>query len=89
MLLPRAPAQYDQTNEQQLRGALEQADNLNLKKNTSLDGPLELKSYTKTTLPSAARAGCLIFVTNDTGGSTPAFSDGTNWRRTADRNIIS
>lgn len=53
-------------------------------------GPTGLKSYVKTSLPAAATyTGAMIFVTNDIGGSTPAFSDGTNWRRTADRNIIS
>lgn len=88
-LFPRASAEYDQTNEQQFRGACERDAATNLKKNEPLDGPLELKSYVKTALPSAARAGCLIYVTNDTGGATPAFSDGTNWRRTADRNVIS
>lgn len=53
-------------------------------------GPTGLKSYLKTALPSAALyANAMIFVSNDVGGSTPAFSDGTNWRRVADRAIIS
>jgi len=53
-------------------------------------GPVVLKTYTKTTLPSAATyINGMIIVSNDVGGLTPAFSDGTNWRRTADRNIIS
>lgn len=30
-----------------------------------------------------------IYVSNEAGGATPAFSDGTNWRRTSDRAIIS
>ena len=30
-----------------------------------------------------------IFVTDETGRSVPAFSDGTNWRRTTDRAIVS
>lgn len=52
--------------------------------------PVMLNQYSKTALPSAATytAG-LIYVTDDIGGATPAFSDGTNWRRVADRNIIS
>jgi len=49
----------------------------------------KLKSYAKASLPSASPAGKLIFVTNDIGGSVPAFSDGTNWRRVTDRNVIS
>jgi hypothetical protein len=48
-----------------------------------------LRSYAKASLPSAATAGIMIFVTDDVGGSTPAFSDGTNWRRVADRAVIS
>lgn len=52
--------------------------------------PVMFKSYLKTALPAAATyTGGMIFVTNDAGGSTPAFSDGTNWRRVADRAIIS
>lgn len=52
--------------------------------------PVRLNTYVKSALPSAALfTNSLIMVSNDTGGITPAFSDGTNWRRTADRNIIS
>ena len=51
--------------------------------------PIDLASYAKASLPSAANASRLIFVTDDVGGSTPAFSDGTNWRRVADRAVIS
>ena len=43
-----------------------------------LRGPQTLKNY---------RA--MIFVDDDIGGPTPAYSDGTNWRRVADGNIIS
>lgn len=52
--------------------------------------PVILATYVKTALPSASvfKDG-MIIVSNDTGGLTPAFSDGTNWRRVADRNIIS
>lgn len=49
-----------------------------------------LKSYTVATVPPvAANAGKQIFVTNETGGAVPAFSDGTNWRRVTDRAVIS
>lgn len=30
-----------------------------------------------------------IFVTDEVGGATPAFSDGVNWRRAADRAVVS
>lgn len=49
----------------------------------------QLRSYTVATLPSAATAGQMIYVSNETGGATPAFSDGTNWRRVTDRAIVS
>jgi hypothetical protein len=48
-----------------------------------------LPSFTTTTLPSASVAGAMIYVTNETGGAVPAFSDGTNWRRVTDRAIVS
>jgi len=51
-------------------------------------GPVILKSYVKAALPAAGISG-LIIVSDDVGGVTPAFSDGINWRRVADRNIIS
>lgn len=51
-------------------------------------GPLP--SYTVTTLPdAAANARCLIYVSNETGGATVAFSTGSDWRRVQDRNVVS
>lgn len=51
-------------------------------------GPLP--SYTVATLPdAAANARCLIYVSNESGGAQPAFSDGTNWRRLTDRAVVS
>jgi hypothetical protein len=46
--------------------------------------PLGLCSYTVATLPTATPAGQLVYVSNEVGGATPAFSDGTNWRRVSD-----
>jgi hypothetical protein len=48
-------------------------------------------SYTVAELESltTATAGDMAFVSNDVGGSTMAFYDGTNWRRVQDRNTIS
>jgi len=48
-----------------------------------------LPPYTVSTLPAASPAGQMLFVTDETGGSVPAFSDGTNWRRVTDRAIVS
>ncbi|MDP2358027.1 MAG: hypothetical protein Q8M31_18450 [Beijerinckiaceae bacterium] len=54
-------------------------------------GPIRVGSYTVATVPSASTvgAGSFIYVSNETGGATIAFSDGTNWRRLSDRAIIS
>ena len=46
-------------------------------------------SFTVATVPSATQPGQMIYVTDETGGSTIAFSDGSNWRRIQDRAIIS
>lgn len=52
---------------------------------------LVLPSFTVAELGgiSASPAGQMVFCSNDTGGSIPAFSDGTNWRRVTDRQIVS
>jgi hypothetical protein len=49
--------------------------------------PLQLATFTVATLP-AATAGRLIYVSDESGGSVVAFSDGTNWRRLTDRAIV-
>lgn len=52
--------------------------------------PLPLNSYTVAGVPSASTyANHLIYVSDETGGATVAFSDGTDWRRVQDRAIIS
>jgi hypothetical protein len=48
-----------------------------------------LGSYTVAGLQSAAVAGLMVYVSNASGGATPAFSDGTNWRRVTDRTVVS
>jgi hypothetical protein len=58
---------------------------------TKLDvnGPIRCASYTVGTVPTASGiAGAMIYVTDDVGGSTPAWSDGTDWRRASDRAVI-
>lgn len=58
---------------------------------TTLDveGPVRVKSYTVIGLPPATPAGQVAFVSDEAGGSTLAFSDDTNWRRVADRAVVS
>lgn len=50
-----------------------------------------LKSTTVAGLPaaSAAGAGATLYVTDEAGGPTPAFSDGSAWRRMTDRAVVS
>lgn len=46
-------------------------------------------SFTVAGLPSASTAAGIIYVSDETGGATLAFSDGTNWRRVQDRAVVS
>ena len=51
---------------------------------------LQLKTYTVATLPTASTyPRGVIYVSNETGGATLAFSDSTNWRRVQDRAVVS
>lgn len=55
-----------------------------------VDGPIRPGAYTVATIPAAsAGAGQLIYISDESGGATLAFSDGTDWRRVADRAIVS
>jgi hypothetical protein len=66
-------------------------DAVELALNTNLLGnQVQLQSYTVLTLPDATvKAGGMIFVSDETGGAVPAFTDGTNWLRTTDRAVVS
>lgn len=57
----------------------------------TISGSLKLPSYTVGTVPAAGThgAGAMIYVSNETGGAVPAFSDATNWRRVTDRAVVS
>lgn len=65
-------------------------DDLTTLLNNNLLGlQVQFTSYTVATLPVATTTGGMIFVTDETGGAVPAFSDGTNWRRVTDRVVVS
>lgn len=50
----------------------------------------QAKGYTVATLPAAATyPRAIVFVSDEAGGATLAFSDGTNFRRVQDRAIVS
>tara|TARA_B100001057_G_scaffold478561_1_gene549136 strand:+ start:766 stop:2004 length:1239 start_codon:yes stop_codon:yes gene_type:complete len=46
-------------------------------------------TFTVSTLPGASQPGQMIYVSDETGGSVMAFSDGSNWRRITDRAVVS
>jgi hypothetical protein len=57
-----------------------------------MTGPLPLFSVTVVGLavyPAADWDGSLVFVSNEAGGATAAYSDGTNWRRFYDNAVVS
>lgn len=43
----------------------------------------------KATVPASSRPDGLVMVSDETSGKVPAFSDGANWLRVTDRQIIS
>lgn len=45
--------------------------------------------YTVSKLPPVTVSGQMIYVTDETGGATMAFSDGSDWRRIQDRAVVS
>ena len=66
-------------------------DDMETKLKLSLFGnQVVLPVYTVATLPPVPdiSAPGLIFVSDETGGSVPAFSDGTDWRRITDRAVV-
>lgn len=49
----------------------------------------QCRSYTVATLPAATTAAKILYVSNEAGGATIAFSDGTNWKRVSDLATVS
>ena len=86
-------ATADQTNSEILAAwvaaaSIAIADIIQRDGSVAFTGPPVIPSYTVATLPSVGTAQ-LIYVSDETGGATVAFSDGTNWRRMQDRAIVS
>lgn len=69
--------------------ALDFATPADLELYTPLDGIARVAVYTVATLPVNATAGQIILVSDEVGGATLAFADGTNWRRVQDRAVVS
>lgn len=85
----RPDAPLDLTNAELHRRLIAMRANAGYPQDGSGGKPLVLQSYTVATVPAAADyTGAVIYVSDETGGATVAFSDGTNWRRVQDRAII-
>ena len=56
-----------------------------------VDGAVRVRAYAKSALPGAGSegAGAMIYVSDESAGSTLAFSDGASWRRVHDRAVVS
>lgn len=66
------------------------AAKLSLDGSTPMTGPLVAAPFTVGGVPAAGSyAGGIVYVTNESGGATIAYSNGTNWRRVYDNAIIS
>jgi hypothetical protein len=54
-------------------------------------GEPKARNFTVAELPSARAEGpgALVYVSDESGGAVLAFSDGTHWRRSTDRAIVS
>lgn len=69
--------------------ASQDANNVSITGGTVAPTVLQAPTYTVATVPSAATAARIIYVSDEVGGAVLAFSDGTNWRRVTDRAIVS
>lgn len=57
---------------------------------TSESGVVPLKKFVMARLPPASKhVGGMIYISDEAGGATPAFSDGVDWRRVSDRAVVS
>ena len=52
-------------------------------------GPTSINGFEVAGLPDASKPGQVIYVSDEAGGAVLAFSDGTDWRRVTDRNVVS
>tara|TARA_R110002074_G_scaffold121968_1_gene256504 strand:- start:24018 stop:24311 length:294 start_codon:yes stop_codon:yes gene_type:complete len=77
-------------NDQSIAAYLQEIENWARQVYERLTGIHEQSSYTVATLPNATEFEAhTIYVSDEAGGATIAFSDGTNWRRVQDRAVVS
>ena len=54
------------------------------------DEPIKVMNTTVSSVPAASEhISSIVYISDESGGSVLAFSDGANWRRSTDRAIIS
>lgn len=70
-------------------GMIDESFALFLEEVTERLNNLNVESYLVASLPPANETTRIVFVTDETGGAVLAFNDGTNWRRTTDRAVVS
>jgi len=88
--IPEHGEQIVQTNGQATASFQIYLDDISQRLNDNLLGDqVQLASYTVAELPDASTASGLIYVSDESGGAVPAFSDGTDWRRVTDRTVVS
>lgn len=88
--LPDAPLAHPNPDEH--RRQIAQRANASLPKNGTqpMTQPLVVSAFALADLPDASlwERG-VVFVPDETGGATLAFSDGSDWRRVTDRAVVS
>ena len=87
----RTPAPLQHNDEVEHRRQIAKRANIGFPYDGSfpMQAPAVLFESTVAAVPDATLwEGGMIYVSDEAGGSIPAFSDGTNWRRVTDRAIV-
>lgn len=85
-----APVRQDNPAEHRRQIAVRANASLPYDGSRGMTQPLGLASFTISGLPSASDwEGAIVYLSDESGGAVPAFSDGTDWRRVTDRAVVS
>ena len=87
---PDAPLSHARPAEHRRQIAVRANAGLPYDGSRGMSNPLALESYTVSGLPDATlwTAG-VVYVSDESGGATLAFSDGAAWRRVTDLAVVS
>lgn len=87
---PDAPVRQDNPAEHRRQIAVRANASLPYDGSRGMTQPLSLSSVAVADLPTASEwEGAIVYVSDETGGATLAFSDGSDWRRVQDRAVVS